>query len=150
MMYFDVPSSKMQEQRSNKVLNSNNGSFSLTFVCPHTCYKKAGGSKNPKQKKCTDNMSIMLAPWSPKLRSLESPFQALFGKYTHTPPPLWNDIFHTKPISAENLLVPQKPPVAPPPPPNRHIYMFVVCNKGNGHYLWASGGPHNPFCMHGY
>ena len=31
--------------------------------------------------------------------------------------------FHTEPISAKNLLVPQKPPVAPPPPPHeyRHI-----------------------------
>ena len=30
------------------------------------------------------------------------------------------------------------------------IYMSVVCNKGKGHYLWASGYRHNPFCMHGY
>ena len=30
------------------------------------------------------------------------------------------------------------------------LSMSVVCNKGKGHYLWASGGPHNPFCMHGY
>ena len=84
MMFFDVPSSKMQEERSNKVLNSSNGPFSVTFVCPHTCYKKSGGSRNPKRKKCTDNISIMLAPWSPKPESLEGPFQALFGKYTHT------------------------------------------------------------------
>ena len=35
MMYFDVLSSKMQEERPNKVLNSRNGPFSLTFVCPH-------------------------------------------------------------------------------------------------------------------
>ena len=28
-------------------------------------------------------------------------------------------------------------------------YMSVVC-KGKGHYLWASGYWHNPFCMHGY
>ena len=82
----------MQEERSNKVLNSSNGPFSVTFVCPHTCYKKFGGSRNPKRKKCTDNISIILAPWSPGPSSLESPFQALFGKYT-PPPLLWNDIF---------------------------------------------------------
>ena len=35
MMYFDVPSSKMQVEQSNKVLNSSNGAFSLRFVCPH-------------------------------------------------------------------------------------------------------------------
>ena len=39
---------------------------------------------------------------------------------------------------------------APPLPSLLYIYMSVVCNKGKGHYLWASGGPHNPFCMHGY
>ena len=49
MMYFDVPSSKMQDERSNKVLSSSNGRFSVTFVCPHTCYKKSGGSRNPKR-----------------------------------------------------------------------------------------------------
>ena len=32
MMYSDVPSSKMHEERSNKVLNSSNGPFSLTFI----------------------------------------------------------------------------------------------------------------------
>ena len=79
----------MQEEQSNKVLNSSNGPFCVRFVCPHICYKKSGGSRNPKRKKCKDNISIMLAPLSPKPRSLESPFQALFGKYTHTPPPLF-------------------------------------------------------------
>ena len=39
---------------------------------------------------------------------------------------------------------------APPLPSLLFIYMSVVCNKGKGHYLWASGGPYNPFCMHGY
>ena len=39
---------------------------------------------------------------------------------------------------------------APPLPSLLYIYMSVVCNKGKGHYLWASGYRHNPFCMHGY
>ena len=39
MMYFDVPSLKMQEERSNKVLNSSNGPFSLTFVCRGLGYR---------------------------------------------------------------------------------------------------------------
>ena len=30
MMYFNVLSSKMHEEQSNKVLNSSNGPFSLT------------------------------------------------------------------------------------------------------------------------
>ena len=34
MMAFNVPSSKMQEEQSNKVVNSSNGQFSLAFVCP--------------------------------------------------------------------------------------------------------------------
>ena len=34
-------------------------------------------------------------------------------------------------------------------PPFRSL-LSVVCNKGKGHYLWANGGPHNLFCMHGY
>ena len=62
MMYFDVPSSKMQEEQSNKVLGASNGPFSLAFVCPHTCQQKFGSSRNPKRKKCTDNISIILAP----------------------------------------------------------------------------------------
>ena len=33
MMYFDVPSSKMQDRGSNKVLNSSTSPFSLAFVC---------------------------------------------------------------------------------------------------------------------
>ena len=121
MMYFDVPSSKIQEERSNKVLNSSNGPFSVTFVCPHTCHKKSGGNRNPKRKKCTDNISIMLASWSPKLGSLESPFQALFGKYTHTPPP-GTTFFHTEPISAKNLF-PRNPGF--PPPPRKQTYRHI-------------------------
>ena len=45
---------------------------------------------------------------------------------------------------------------APPLPSLLYIYMCVcvcvsvVCDKGKGHYLWASGYRHNPFCMHGY
>ena len=38
----------------------------------------------------------------------------------------------------------------PPPPCPTLIYMSVVCSRGNGHYLWASGYPHDPFRMHGY
>ena len=34
MMYLAVPSPKMQERGSNKVFNSTNGPFYLTFVCP--------------------------------------------------------------------------------------------------------------------
>ena len=30
------------------------------------------------------------------------------------------------------------------------LYMSVVCDKGKGHYLLASGYWHNLFCMHGY
>ena len=40
MMYFDVRSSKMQEERCNKVLNSSKGALSLTFVRPHV-YRNA-------------------------------------------------------------------------------------------------------------
>ena len=39
MMYFDVPSSKMQERGSNKVFTSTNGPFSLTFVDSHALYR---------------------------------------------------------------------------------------------------------------
>ena len=39
MMYLDVLSSKMHEERSNKVLNSSDGPFSLTFVCPGLGYR---------------------------------------------------------------------------------------------------------------
>ena len=38
-MYFDVLSSKMQEERCNKVLNSSKGAFPLTFVCPGLGYR---------------------------------------------------------------------------------------------------------------
>ena len=121
MMYFDVPSSKMPEERSNKVLNASNGPFSLAVVCPHTCQQNFGSSRNPKRKKCTDNISMIVASWSPRPSSLESPFQALFGKYTHTLP--YGTIFlHTEPISAKNMLVPQKPPVGPPPDPRKQTY----------------------------
>ena len=34
MVYFDVLSSKMQEEQSNKVLHSSTGPFSIAFVCP--------------------------------------------------------------------------------------------------------------------
>ena len=30
------------------------------------------------------------------------------------------------------------------------LSMSVVCDKGKGHCLLASGYRHNPFCMHGY
>ena len=122
MVHFDVVSSKMQEQHSNKVLKSSNGPFFLAFVCPHTCYKKSGGNGNPKRKRCTDNNSIILAPCSPGPSSLESSFQALFGKYTHNPPPYRTIFLRTEPILAKNLLVPQKPPV-PPPPPRKQTYI---------------------------
>ena len=49
MVYFDVLSSKMQEERSNKVLHSSTGPFSLAFV--HTRGTKnlaAGGTQNEK------------------------------------------------------------------------------------------------------
>ena len=48
-------------------------------------------------------------------------------------------------MSGRVILMLEAPPSIP-----FSIYMSVVCNKGKGHYLWASGGPHNPFCMHGY
>ena len=75
---------------------------------------------------------MILAPWSPGPSSLESPFQALFGKYTHTPPPYGTIFLRTEPVSAKNLLVRQKPPVAPPPPhENRHIY-HTIYTTGKG------------------
>ena len=133
MVYFDVLSSKMQEERSNKVLHSSTGP--LAFVCPHTWYKKFGGKWNPKRKKCTDNISIILAPWSPGPSSSESPFHALSGKYTHTPPPYGTILFRTEPISAKNLLVPQKPSIAPPPPTKIENRDALMPDCGV-HYLW--------------
>ena len=126
MMYFDVPSSKMPEQRSNKVLDASNGPLSLAFVCPHTCQPNFSSSRNPKRKKCTNKISMTLAPWSPGPSSLKSPFQALFEKYTHTPPPYGTIFLRTEPISRKKLVSSSKAPNCPPPPhEKRHISIYV-------------------------
>ena len=55
-----------------------------------------------------------------------------FSESIHIPPPPYGTIFlRTEPISAKNLLVPQKPQVAPPPPPRKQTY---ICPK-----TWGGG-----------
>ena len=130
MMYFDAASTKMPEERSNKVLNASNGPFGHAFLCPHTCQQNFGSNRNPKQKVCTDNVSMILAPWSPGFSSLQSPSQALFGKY-HISPPLWNDIFAHRADCGKKPVSSSKTPFLPPPPSNqenKHIFnTLFVC-----------------------
>ena len=137
MMYFDVPSSKMPEERSNRVLNASNGPFCLAFVCPHTCQQNFGSSRNPKRKNCTDKISMILATWSPGPSSLQSPFQALFGKYTHTPP--MERCFCALSRLGQKPVSSSKTPSCPPPPTKTDIYIYIYVNMCVYVYVWGGG-----------
>ena len=46
-------------------------------------------------------------------------------------------------------MIPMLEPPPLPSPLSLSLYMSVVCDKGKGHYLWASRYWNNVFCMHG-